>query len=125
MPDQLSALYENLLEGSYDCVDRVILKAYFGMGQTGGGLRVWWRALHGSDEQLGRQPSDAHGRTLQPASAGLGKGQQHPSDVLLARGRQTQDAGATSRHARNHSFSRNYPYLFRSQSAHHCDDVHA
>jgi hypothetical protein len=52
MPDQLSALYENLLEGSYDCVDRVILNAYFGMGQTGGGLRVWWRALHGSDDNL-------------------------------------------------------------------------
>jgi hypothetical protein len=52
MPDQLSALYSDLLEGSYDCVDRVILNAYFGMGQTGGGLRVWWRALEGSDDGL-------------------------------------------------------------------------
>jgi hypothetical protein len=49
MPDQLSTLYSDLLEGSYDCVDRVVLNAYFGMGQTGGGLRVWWRALYGSD----------------------------------------------------------------------------
>jgi hypothetical protein len=40
MPDQLSTLYSSLLEGSYDCVDRVVLNAYFGMGQTGGGLRV-------------------------------------------------------------------------------------
>jgi hypothetical protein len=52
MADQLSALYHDLLEGSYDCVDRVILNAYFGMGQTGGGLRVWWRALCGSDDNL-------------------------------------------------------------------------
>ena len=52
MPDQLSALYHDLLEGSYDCVDRVVLNAYFGMGQTGGGLRVWWRALCGSDDNL-------------------------------------------------------------------------
>src|SRR6202166_3881084 len=41
-----------LLEGSYDCVDRVVLNAYFGMGQNGGGFRVWWRALCGSDDSL-------------------------------------------------------------------------
>jgi DNA-binding transcriptional ArsR family regulator len=52
MPDQVSALYNDLLEGSYDCVDRVILNAYFGRGQFGGGFRIWWRALHGSDENL-------------------------------------------------------------------------
>jgi hypothetical protein len=52
MPDQLSTLYSGLLEGSYDCVDRVVLNAYFGMGQTGGGLRIWWRALYGSDADL-------------------------------------------------------------------------
>jgi hypothetical protein len=39
MVDQLSTLYSNLLDGSYDCVDRVVLNAYFGMGQTGGGLK--------------------------------------------------------------------------------------
>jgi hypothetical protein len=33
MPDQFSALYQDLLEGSYDCVDRVVLNAYFSMGQ--------------------------------------------------------------------------------------------
>jgi hypothetical protein len=52
MADQLSVRYSDLLDGSYDCVDRVVLNAYFGMGQTGGGLRVWWRALHGSDDNL-------------------------------------------------------------------------
>ncbi len=52
MPDQLSALYSEFLDGGYDCVDRVILNAYFSMGQSGGGLRVWWRELYGSDENL-------------------------------------------------------------------------
>ena len=52
MADQLSNLYSGLLQGSYDCVDRVVLNAYFGMGQTGGGFRLWWRELYGSDEDL-------------------------------------------------------------------------
>ena len=52
MPDQLSALYSEFLEGGYDCVDRVVLNAYFSMGQSGGGFRVWWRELYGSDEDL-------------------------------------------------------------------------
>jgi hypothetical protein len=33
-------------------VDRVVLNAYFPMGQTDGGLRTWWRQLHGSDANL-------------------------------------------------------------------------
>jgi hypothetical protein len=52
MPDQLSALYSEFLEGGYDCVDRIVLNAYFGMGVTGGGFRTWWRELYGSDENL-------------------------------------------------------------------------
>ena len=40
MPDQLSALYSEFLEGGYDCVDRIVLNAYFGMGVTGGGFRT-------------------------------------------------------------------------------------
>jgi len=52
MPDQLSTLYSDFLAGSYDCVDRVVLNAYFGGGQWGGGFRVWWRALYGSDADL-------------------------------------------------------------------------
>jgi hypothetical protein len=50
--DELSRYYAELLEGTYDCVDRVVLNAYFPMGQTGGGLRTWWRQLHGSDANL-------------------------------------------------------------------------
>jgi hypothetical protein len=36
MPDQLSTIYSDLLEGSYDCVDRVVLNAYFGRGSLAG-----------------------------------------------------------------------------------------
>src|SRR5215469_4124144 len=52
MTDGLSTLYQDLLVGSYDCVDRIVLNAYFRMGHDPGGFRVWWRALTGSDETL-------------------------------------------------------------------------
>jgi hypothetical protein len=50
--DDFSTYYAELLEGTYDCVDRIVLNAYFPMGQSGGGLRTWWRQLHGDDRQL-------------------------------------------------------------------------
>src|SRR5712671_7647849 len=52
MTDGLSTLYQDLLSGSYDCVDRIVLNAYFRMGHSPGGFRVWWRTLTGSDETL-------------------------------------------------------------------------
>src|SRR6516162_5890985 len=52
MTDGLSTLYQDLLRGSHDCVDRVVLNAYFRMGHDPGGFRVWWRALTGSDDTL-------------------------------------------------------------------------
>jgi hypothetical protein len=52
MTDGLSTLYHDLLSGSYDCVDRIVLNAYFRMGHNPGGFRIWWRALTGSDETL-------------------------------------------------------------------------
>src|SRR4029077_6554624 len=52
MTDGLSTLYQDLLSGSYDCVDRIVLNAFFRMGHSPGGFRVWWRALTGSDETL-------------------------------------------------------------------------
>jgi hypothetical protein len=51
--DDLSVRYGNLLTGSYDCVDRIVLNAFFAFGCSPGGFRTWWRALHnGSDEHL-------------------------------------------------------------------------
>src|ERR1700719_1502125 len=52
MADGLSNLYQNLLSGSYDCVDRIVLNAYFRMGHDAGGFRLWWRTLTGADEPL-------------------------------------------------------------------------
>src|SRR5215469_9232755 len=52
MPESLSDRYADLLTGSYDCVDRIVLNGYFRMGHDPGGFRLWWRALTGSDETL-------------------------------------------------------------------------
>lgn len=51
MVDGLRVRYGDLIEDSYDCVDRIVLNAYFSLGHSAGGFRVWWRALHGGDEQ--------------------------------------------------------------------------
>jgi hypothetical protein len=50
--DRFSEHYSELLDGSYDCVDRIILNGYFRFGCSPGGFRMWWRNLHGSDEKL-------------------------------------------------------------------------
>src|SRR6202162_3221978 len=52
MSDALSDRYADLLTGSYDCVDRIVLNGYYRMGHDPGGFRMWWRALDGSDEPL-------------------------------------------------------------------------
>jgi len=52
MDDAFSARYGGLLTGSYDCVDRIVLKAFFPLGYGAGGLRTWWRGLHGDDTDL-------------------------------------------------------------------------
>ncbi len=50
--DGFSERYGDLLYGSYDCVDRIVLNAYHSLGHNPGGFRTWWRRLHGDDEQL-------------------------------------------------------------------------
>jgi hypothetical protein len=50
--DALSRTYEALLAGSYDCLNRIVVNAYFRMGHDAGGFRVWWRKLTGSEETL-------------------------------------------------------------------------
>jgi hypothetical protein len=51
--DGFSERYGDLLFGSYDCVDRIVLNAYNTLCYVPGGFRTWWRRLHdGSDEQL-------------------------------------------------------------------------
>jgi hypothetical protein len=52
MADELSQRYGDLLEGSYDCVDCIVLNAYFRLCYSGGGFREWWRRLMGSEGKL-------------------------------------------------------------------------
>lgn len=53
MADELTERYRDLLQGSYDCVDRIVLNAYNSLCYSAGGFRQWWRRLmNGSDEQL-------------------------------------------------------------------------
>ncbi|MCE7002410.1 hypothetical protein LWC34_06125 [Kibdelosporangium philippinense] len=53
MADEFSQRYSDLLTGSYDCVDRIVLNAYNPLCHNAGGFRVWWRRWHeDSDEQL-------------------------------------------------------------------------
>jgi len=50
--DEFTQYYRDLLTGTYDCVDRLVINAYYPMGQSPGGFRVWWRNLFGSDDEL-------------------------------------------------------------------------
>ena len=53
MADDFSLRYGDFLTGSYDCVDRIVLNAFFPLGYQPGGLRTWSRRLHGdSDAEL-------------------------------------------------------------------------
>src|SRR5207247_9690924 len=50
MADQLSDLYRDLLDGTYDCVDRLVLNAYSPPGHSGGGFRAWWGQFTGAGD---------------------------------------------------------------------------
>ena len=53
MADELSESYRDLLDGRYDCVDRIVLNAYDTLCYSPGGFRHWWRRLmQGTEEQL-------------------------------------------------------------------------
>ena len=56
MENSFSQAYSELLDGTYDSVDRIVINGYFRAGQMAGGVRLWWRALHGNDAEL----DDAH-----------------------------------------------------------------
>lgn len=49
----MNSSYDDLLEGTYDCVDRLVLNAFNPLCHTPGGFREWWRRLEGgSDARL-------------------------------------------------------------------------
>jgi hypothetical protein len=50
--DQLSQHYSEILDGTYECVDRIVLNGYYKQCHHPGGFRIWWRRLKGSDNDL-------------------------------------------------------------------------
>ncbi len=50
--DAFSEYHADLLDGTYDCADRIVLNGYYPMGHSPGGFRTWWRHLYGDDENL-------------------------------------------------------------------------
>jgi hypothetical protein len=52
MPDEFCSYYQEYLDSTYDCVDRIVLNCYFYLAQSPGGFRTWWRQLMGSDDTL-------------------------------------------------------------------------
>ena len=53
--DDFSCYYRKMLEGRYDCIDRIVLNGYFPRGHSAGGFRSWWRELTGSDDTLDQE----------------------------------------------------------------------
>ena len=51
MADEFSERYGDLLTGSYDCVDRIVLNAYYPLGHNPGGFRTWWRRWHDDGDE--------------------------------------------------------------------------
>jgi hypothetical protein len=49
--DELNNYYGDFLDGSYNCVDRIVLNAHFGLCYSAGGFRSWWRRLHNRSEE--------------------------------------------------------------------------
>ena len=52
MQDEFTTYYSGFLDGSYDCVDRIVLNAYCKIAQSPGGFRTMWRQIYGSDNNL-------------------------------------------------------------------------
>jgi len=50
--DDFAERYGDLLTGSYDCVDPVVLNGFFPAGHNPGGFRCWWRRRHGAPPRV-------------------------------------------------------------------------
>src|SRR5215471_19452678 len=94
--DGLSTLYQDLLGGSYDCVDRIVLNAYFRIGHDPGGSRVWWRALTGSDEILDNAYLMRLAGPVQPSHSRLCQSSRHSRDRLSGEVAQARPCGRVS-----------------------------
>src|SRR5664279_3897292 len=90
MADEFTERYADLLAGSYDCVYRIVLNAYFplraqpGPGSERGGGGGMTRAT----TAWGQRAPDAVGRPVRPPGTGIGGRARHTGDRLP--GRRTQ-----------------------------------
>ena len=50
--DAFCDYYADYLDGSYNCIDRIVLNAYNTFLCNPGGFRMWWRQLYGNDDLL-------------------------------------------------------------------------
>ena len=50
--DCLTQHYSNILDGSYDCIDRIVLNAYCPILLIPGGVRNWYRIIQGDDQDM-------------------------------------------------------------------------
>jgi hypothetical protein len=72
MADGLSDLYQDLLSGSYDCVDRIVLNGYFGWGIVLAVSVVVARAGPGCLNSISASISGASAGVRLPSGAGAG-----------------------------------------------------
>lgn len=78
--DELSYYYSDPIDGSYDCVDRIVLYGYLGLADSAGGFRRWWRRLHGgSDDVLA---PDTDGGALQPSGSWLAENLKTMASII-------------------------------------------
>jgi len=50
--DNITEHYKEIIDGTYDCIDRLVLNGYCTQLQIPGGFRNWYRDLKGSDKDL-------------------------------------------------------------------------
>jgi hypothetical protein len=50
--DPISQHYSEILDGTYECTDRIVVNGFYSPGHNGGGFRTFWRLLRGSDDDL-------------------------------------------------------------------------
>ena len=89
--------HADLLAGSYDCVDRIVLAAYHSLCHSPGGFRSWWRQF-GSEGSL----DDVHLKRLAGRfAAGFERGRRRTasrSSTAPAACANTNSPRSTSRH---------------------------
>ena len=89
MVDPLKDRYQDLLDGSYDCVDRIVLNAYFPLGSQSRRLSSWVASALWLGRPSGQHPSETHGGSVQPAAVRLREEASTSRGALRARGTQT------------------------------------